>query len=81
MLNSAKYDNLSVFRSSVFGFIFLFKWSKELSEKEVVEQFTDDPTVFFAKQVTILYNFIFLIVLRIRKLVMLVLHRPFYTFY
>ena len=40
------------FRIGVYGFIFLFKWSKEsVDSKEIAEQFTDDPTVFFAQQV------------------------------
>lgn len=65
LIHSTKYDHLFVFlnsRSSVLGFIFLFKWSKESSEKEVVEQFSDDPTVFFAKQVTLLYNVVHIVI-------------------
>ena len=39
-------------RIGVYGFIFLFKWSKEsVDSKEIAEKFTDDPTVFFAQQV------------------------------
>jgi hypothetical protein len=41
----------SIRRRPVYGFIFLFKWSNETSEKDIAELTTDDPAVFFAKQV------------------------------